>query len=106
MPSQRPLSRYPTEYKYLLLRAARLGVVKIPTPSAQAAEHLRKELYNYRQALREETPLPPTELDHRALVAADELKFVVYENILIIRRFESVYTPLVRAALKETTHDH
>lgn len=97
MPSQKPLSKYDSSYRELFLRAYEKGILFISTPRAEV---LRKELYNFRQALREETPLPPTEADHALLVAANSLTFKVRGNAVCITLKTSVFNSIINKALE------
>lgn len=104
MPSQKPLSKYDSSYRELFLRAYEKGILFVATPTATRADVLRKELYNFRQALREETPLPPTEADHALLVAANALTFKVRGNSVCITLKTSVFNSIINKAL-ETSNE-
>jgi len=101
MPSQKPLHKYPREYPDLFFRVGKTGQLRMHCASNAGAENLRRDLYNYRQALREETPLPPTEHDHNLLSIANSLTFSIDGPFLIIEVNETVYVPLIRQALED-----
>jgi len=105
MPSQKALSKYPPEYGEFFLTAARSGIIIVTRTTQAEAETLRKELYNFRQALREETPLPPTREAHDLLLASDKLTFKIRGNKLIISINESVYLAIIKRALEDDLNE-
>jgi len=105
MPSQKKLDKYPDLYRALFLLAHTKGLVVVdPAPYGVSAAILRRDLYNFRQALREETPRPPTELDSALLDAADKLQFKIRENKVIVCRYTHAYIPIIAQALREFNH--
>jgi hypothetical protein len=103
MPTRKPYVKYPEEYKALFLRADVEGVFSIDAGTPAAAQNLRRDLYNFRLAMWEEIPRPPTEADHHLLNLADNLVFRVRHAKVIVSRNESVYQSIVKRALEEMT---
>lgn len=100
MPTRRPLRKYPLEYRDLFLSVAKEGMRVIPLPSAKRADLFRRELYNYRVALWEDTVRPETQADHALLQVAESLHFAVEGKNLIIYIYKAPYTQY----LKEMSH--
>lgn len=100
MPSRKPLHKYGDEYRSIFLKAASEGIFSIKCIDVEP-EVLRKELYNYRQALREDLPLPPTKEDAELLRIAEDLKFLVKPNRVIVTINTTVYSSVLRSALKD-----
>lgn len=105
MPSRKPLSRYPTEYRDLFFRVKAQGIVILNVSSEKVAKTLRKDLYNYRLALWQDTPRPPVYADHVLLSILDDLTFKVRGPRVIIAIKESAFTNIIRTALEELSDE-
>jgi hypothetical protein len=103
MPTRKPLTKYPEEYRQLFLKVQREGLVVMDAGSSTHAHNMRKDLYNYRLAIWEETVRPPTEDDANLLHIADQLVFRVREEKLFITLNTSVYLDIVQQALEDMT---
>lgn len=97
MPTRRHLSKYPKEYRDLFLSAALNGVKVIQLPTRRRAELFRRELYNFRIALWEDTVRPEVRADHDLMQVAESLTFCVRNNSLIIAMNPSLYTKYLEA---------
>lgn len=101
MPSRKPLRRYPSEYRDLFFRVKAEGCIILNFTSARLATNFRRDIYNYRLALWEETPRPPTHEAQLLLDIADETSFRLRENRVIATIKESAYAQHLRSQLEE-----
>ena len=101
MPTRKALHKYPPEYKDLFRKVSTEGIVFIDAGSPERAHTMRKDLYNYRLALWEDTPRPPTEEDSRILAICDEITFKIRANQVIITKDASVYSSLIKSTLEK-----
>lgn len=101
MPSRKHLSRYPKEYKEFFRKVGLGRVIRLEFSSETLARNFRREIYNFRLALWEDTPRPPTDSDNRLLDIADRITFKVRGNTVIASTSDQAYIETIRSTLED-----
>ena len=100
MPRRKKLGRYPVHYWELVRKALSYRRVAVVFPTAQRADNFRRDLYNFREALRIADDRYDHEVLHLYRQAADKLSFARSGNTVIVH-IPAAYAEDVANALEQ-----